>query len=346
MNILFDLGHPAHVHLFKNFISYLKVNGHLVVVTSRDKDVSNELLDHYGIEHVSISSAQDNFLGLFKELILRDYRLYQMNRKYKFDLAFGCSPSISHLSLVSNVKSFNFSEDDDDYTLLYTWLAYPFTTKIINHNGVRYRRFGSKRIFHNAYQKLAYLHPNNFTPSIDKLSKYGLKPYDYILIRRSALKAHHDLKATGLQGKVWDKVSSVTKDCRLVFSNEVDKKHQIEPWDMHDVLSFAKFVVTDSLSMSVEASVLGVPVIRYNSFEGKSTVLNELENKYGLACGYNSNKAGSEKLLIEKIKEFLSAKDLNKTWQSRRNKMLQKKEDLNEWMINFFENNLNKGPNA
>ena len=51
MNILFDIGHPAHVHLFKNAIWKLEAKGHKVAITSREKDVTTSLLDYYGFEH-------------------------------------------------------------------------------------------------------------------------------------------------------------------------------------------------------------------------------------------------------------------------------------------------------
>ncbi|MDO9537119.1 MAG: hypothetical protein Q7J68_02245 [Thermoplasmata archaeon] len=47
MKVLFDMGHPAHVHLlqpgwlFKNTIWELEKQGHAVKVTARDKDVTN-----------------------------------------------------------------------------------------------------------------------------------------------------------------------------------------------------------------------------------------------------------------------------------------------------------------
>ena len=51
--------------------------------------------------------------------------------------------------------------------------------------------------------------------------------------------------------------------------------------------------------MAVEASVLGVPSVRYNSFYRKSSVLDELEYKFGLTFGFH---AGAENEL-EKMYE-------------------------------------------
>ena len=47
MKILFDLGHPAHVHYFKNLIKLLEKNDHQVLIIAREKDVTHSLLKSY-----------------------------------------------------------------------------------------------------------------------------------------------------------------------------------------------------------------------------------------------------------------------------------------------------------
>ena len=53
MKIFVDIGHPAHVHYFKNLIFNLKHKGHEFLITAREKDVSQELLDNYDIPYIS-----------------------------------------------------------------------------------------------------------------------------------------------------------------------------------------------------------------------------------------------------------------------------------------------------
>src|SRR3990172_7698608 len=87
MRILFDIGHPAHVHFFRNPIRLLKEKGHTVLVTSRDKEVAHQLLDSLSIPHISLSSQTDGSVaGLFRELLVRDYRLYRQVRKFRPDI--------------------------------------------------------------------------------------------------------------------------------------------------------------------------------------------------------------------------------------------------------------------
>ena len=47
MKILFDLGHPAHVHYFKNLIKVLEKNGNQIMIIARKKDVTHNLLKIY-----------------------------------------------------------------------------------------------------------------------------------------------------------------------------------------------------------------------------------------------------------------------------------------------------------
>ena len=46
MNILIDIGHPAHVHLFKNFAWDMQNNGHKILFTCREKEFEIDLLKH------------------------------------------------------------------------------------------------------------------------------------------------------------------------------------------------------------------------------------------------------------------------------------------------------------
>ncbi|MCD4744377.1 MAG: DUF354 domain-containing protein [Desulfobacteraceae bacterium] len=337
MNILFDIGHPAHVHLFKNLIKHLKKNNNVIVV-SRDKDIVEQLLDHYKINHYSISKPRKNIFGMVKEMLKRDYEIYKLHKKFKFDIAIGTSVSIGHLSMVSKIKSYNFNEDDDSAIPLYGLASYPFSTKIINPSCIKYARWKRKRIHYNSYHELAYLHPDNFKPDIKILDKYQLKANEYIIIRKSALNAHHDFNAKGIEkDNLWTEIEKITNNIPKIISEENKKTYQIQPWDMHHILSFAKMIISDSLSMSVEAAVLGVPSVQYNSFVGRCSVLNELENKYQLTYGFNSLDSHSHEKMINIIKELLDNPNLKDEWERKKERMLLDKINLNNWMVNFFK---------
>jgi len=332
--ILFDIGHPAHVHLFKNLIHYLKEKKHRVVTVSREKDVTNDLLKYYDIDAISLSRVGTYPLGMFGEMTKRDFKIFKLNRKYRFDIAFGTSYSIAHLSAVTRVKSYVFEEDDDHIVPVFSLITYPFATGIVVPSCLQHSKWRQKRIVHNSYHELAYLHPDQFLPDKGIPKKYGLEPQSYILVRSSALKAHHDLKQKGLMGEGWEMIQGLIKDCHVITSKEGQLDHRIAPWDMHQILNFSKMIISDSQTMTMEAATLGVPSIRYSSFSGRISCLEELEKTFGLTFGF---KPGEEKMMINKVKELLSHPDLTGEWQQKREQMLKDKSNFFYWQIKFFQ---------
>jgi predicted glycosyltransferase len=339
MRILFDIGHPAHVHLFRNFINYLKENGVEIVVVSRDKEITNLLLDHFRINYFSLSKQSKGLGNMFFELLSRDWNIFKLHWKSNFIFAFGTSVSIGHLSAFSKVKSFNFNEDDDDIVPLYAKIAYPFSTKIVVPSCLEFRKWKQKRVIHNSYHELAYLHPNNFTPDLSILKKYNLQPDTYIITRFSSLEAHHDIGIKGISKSLWVKIEEVIKGIPLISSVENRKTHDIDPWDMHHVLAFAGMVISDSQTMSAEAAVLGIPSIRINSFARQIGYLKELEFKYELTKSFLPEE---EEEILAYISLLINNGFEKQLFKKNRELMLSEKVDLNKWMIDYYKEQLEK----
>ena len=337
MKFLFDIGHPAHVHLFRNFISYLKKKNQEICVVSRDKDITNILLDHYGIPYICLSSARKGVLSMFAELIYRNYQIIKLHNREKFDAAFGTSVSIAHLSAIKGIPSFNLNEDDDDVVPLYSLLTYPFAPSILHPQCIRYKRWQKRRVFYPSYHELAYLHPNNFTPDPNVLGKYNLQEKKYVVVRFSSLNAHHDIGKKGISSRLWRKIESFCSDYTIVFSIEGEISHQIQPWDMHHVLAFSKMIISDSQTMTVESAVLGIPSIRINSFYDRCSVLDELEKTYELTFAFHPEK---EQEILNKTSAILSDENSSYIWNGKRKKLLKKKVDFNEWLIAFSKRQL------
>jgi predicted glycosyltransferase len=51
VKVVVDINHPAHVHLFKNFIRQMESNGHGLLITASEKDVAPAALDNYGFKY-------------------------------------------------------------------------------------------------------------------------------------------------------------------------------------------------------------------------------------------------------------------------------------------------------
>jgi len=332
--LLFDIVHPAHVHLFKNVIRHFQEKGHPVVVVSRAKDVVNILLAHYQIDFQSLSRAASKPQGMLLELVRRDLEVLKLHRRHLFSAAFGTSASIAHLTAVSRVKSFVFEMDDDAVIPLFAKLAYPFATGIVVPSCLRYKKWRKKRIIHNSFHELAYLHPDHFSPDPGVLKRYGLKPHGYIVVRRSALKAHHDFKERGLGGRIMESILDMIKPFPVVSSWEQEGRSLVEPWDMHDILAFAKLVISDSQTMTRESAILGTPSVRYNSFVGRLSCFEELENKFGLTFGF---RPGDEATMLDTMRGLLSRGGLAEEWQERRKRLLAEKPNFLKWITDTFD---------
>ena len=335
MNVLFDIGHPAHFHLFKNLVKELRKNNHSVLLAVRDKDVLVSLLERDGFSYYLLSRAGKGFLGLALELLVRDVKMYYACRNFRPDLLIGSSVSIAHVGKLMGIPSLVFSEDDDPVVPLFAYLTYPFAYRIVNPACVKYHHWKAKRLLHRSYHELAYLHPNNFTPDRDILEKYNLKEKSYIVARFSALQAHHDVGESGLPVNTWIKIERLVQGhgYQVIKSVENERSHMIDPWDIHHVLSFAKMLVSDSQTMTAEAAVLGVPAVRINSFVGRIGYLDELENSYRLAIGLLPYQ---EDEILKTIDSILKDPSTDKTWEGKRKIMLSEKQDLNQWMIGLI----------
>ena len=340
--ILFDIGHPAHVHMFKNYISYLKKKKYDVYVTTRNKDITHTLLDHYNIPYTCISNpGKNNFIGMLVELLIRNFRMLKLCLKHKIKIGIGTSTSITHLTLLSfgKFKSYNLNEDDDKIVPLFTYSTYPFSTKIINPDCLEFKKWKKKRALYPSYHELSYLHPNNFTPDEKILKKYALEKGKYVIFRLSALKAHHDVGAKGISTELKKQMTKMLNGYEIIESFEGKKGNKIEIWDMHHILAFSKMIISDSQTMTIEAAVLGIPSMRINTFIGKSTVIEELEDKYKLCYGILPS---NENLIMKTLKELITNEKLEEDWQVKRKTLLRDKIDFNQWMVNYFETEIKK----
>ena len=344
MKILFDIGHPAHVHLFKYSILQLKNNGHIVLITIKDEPIIRKLLDHYKFEYILIGKkGKGNIQKGFKQVWFTLNILY-IFWKNKIDLAVGVSISIAQASLFVKTKSMVFDDDDTTATPVFAALSHTFANHVFSPASLRNTRKRAKDIFHDSFHELAYLYPTRFSPDKGILKMFGINADDYYsIIRFSALKAHHDIGERGINHEQASIIiRRLEKKGKVLITSENElpveyKKYQlkINPSHFHDVLAFANILVCDSQTVAAEAAVLGVPSVRINSFVGRISYLEELEYKHRLTFGFNPENFNQA---IEKIQTLISDSKSYEIFQKRRRKMLSEKIDLTAFIIRFIEN--------
>lgn len=347
MNYLFFLGHPAHFHLFRPTIEILNKKGHTNYILIKKKDILEDLLKQSGLKYYNVlpEGRNDSKLGIGIGIIKKDWELLKFCIKNKPDLMLGSVAEIAHIGTLLSIPSIYLGEDDAHLVKTFAKFTYPFVDCLISPFGCNQGKWNEKTIFYYGYQKLPYLHPNIFTPSKEIVSKYIPIDKPYFLLRFTKLKAYHDEGIEGITIELTKEiVSRLSAHGNVYISSEKElgaelEKYilQINPLDIHHVLAFAQFYVGDSQSMAVEAAMLGTPSIRFNDWVGKVSVsvLQELENKYGLTYGVHSTEQGK---LLEKIDGFLAMPNLKKEFEDRRNKMLSEKIDVTAFLVWFIEN--------
>lgn len=341
LNLLIDVNHPCHVHIFKNLIARLKLEGHNVFVTVKEIPSAIYLLDKYQIEYKLIRSRSDTIMGKAISGISQNFQMLSFVRKNKIDLGIGSSMNIAHLSRITKMRSIVIDDDDDEVEPLFVKFVHPFADIVLSPVSVREHRKTKNAVFYSSYHELAYLHPNVFTLSSTILSRLGVEDGEkYFILRFNAFKAHHDVNEHGLspdQKRVL--IKTLEKYGKIFITTERDidaefKQYQIkiDPVDMHDALYFATMFIGDSQTMASEAAVLGTPSIRCNTFVRRISYLDEQEDQYGLTYGFRPENF--DKLLL-KIEELLNTENLKHIWETKRRKMLEDKVDFSAYLEKF-----------
>ena len=341
MRVLFQLGHPAHFHLFKNTIADLQRDGHETFILIRKKDILEDLLKESGMPYINILPSGKK--SVFT-LMLRLWRVFWFTLTHRVDVLVGSTPEVAQVAWLLRRRSVVMAEDDASIVPQFIKVVKPFVDNYLSpvscNNGVLERATTHYEGFH----KLAYLHPNRFTPDPAVVDRYFDHSKPYFLLRFAQLNAYHDVSANvhGINDKIAVKLIEILSPHGKVFiTSERELSPELEcyrlninPLDIHHLMAFATLYIGDSQSMAVEAAMLGTPSIRFNDFAGKIGVLEELEKKYQLTIGIPSS---DPERLYNTVKEMINTDNLRDVYQARRQRMLEDKIDVATFFTDFIE---------
>lgn len=345
MNILIDIGHPAHVHYYRNLANELKNLGHKIFWTVKDIKAARMLLDYYGFNYYLLPGKKDNiFLKVFSQLIY-DFLIGRICIKEKIGIAIGTSVSVAHISRILKVRSIVFDDDDDDVQPLITRYVHPYADVLLSPDCLEGKRKHIATIYYPGYHELAYLHPARFQPDKSVLNTLGISEKEpFFILRFNVFKAHHDKGIKGFSYEQKKILINLLKEYGKVFittEREIEPELNqymlpVSPEKMHSLLYYCRIFISDSQTMTSEAAVLGVPSLRCNSFAGRISYLEEQERKYGLTFAFLPDQFD---LMITKLRELLSEPDLKYTWKDKRQRMLSEKIDVTAfwvWLVNNY----------
>lgn len=337
------LGHPAHYHMFKYVTKALEQNGIEVDYLVKRKDMLEELVRRSGRNYYLVRKQERTTkgkLGLMWSLLSMELRVIAYIFRRKPCLLVGTyAPIISHLT---GVRVIVCCEDDAAVVPRFARTSYPYAEAILAPVYCDGGAWDSKMTKYRGFQKLAYLHPNQFTPLREVVASSLHNPErPYVLMRFSQLRAHHDEGIGGITNQMALKLIALLSpqyDVYITSERTVAKELEpyrlnINPLDIHHWLAFASIYIGDSQSMAVEASMLGTPSVRFSDFAQRIGVLNVLEERYHLTVGIPANRP---ELLFETVEELMSLPDLHEEYQRRRRIMLSEQVDVTRFFTDFI----------
>ncbi len=340
MNILIDIGHPAHVHIFRNFAHEMMAKGHKVLFTCREKEFEIKLLESYGLLYKSFGKKYNSMIAKFWGMIKFDIQEFIVGLKFKPDIL------LSHGSMYAAHASFLLGKPhisvEDTFNFEQIRLYKPFT-KIILTSDYNHPLKSEKVVTYPGYHELAYLHPSRFLADKSILQELEVQENEkYVIFRLVSWNATHDIGHSGLShNNIIKAIGEFSKYAKVFVSSESKLPAQLEKYKLniapnriHDAIAFASLVFGESSTMSEEAAMLGVPSIyMYNL----GTILtNHLEKQYGLM--FNFSESHDDQLLaIEKGLELLVSSDIKNIWKLKKEKMLADKIDVTAFYVDYVE---------
>ncbi len=338
MKIFIDIGHPAHVHYFKNFIWIMQEKGHSIFVSARDKEVALELLDYYKIPYFNRGKGRKGLFGKLLYIFEGDFKLLKKAQAVKPDLflSFG-SPYAAHVAWL--MKKPHIAFDDTDHSFFEHFISLPFTKTVLTPT-VFQKDFGSKQVRFDGFMELCALHPNRFKPNpehIQSLINNSLNN-KYIILRFVSWQASHDIGLEGLT--LEDKyllVEKLSKYATVIISSEgklpddLQKySYKVHPALMHDVLQGASLLVSESLTMAAEAAFLGTPALCIST--ALAGTLDE-EVRLGLIELYRTSEG-----IINRAAEIVKDSSYKQCFKEKSKEIIKDKIDVTAFMVWFIEN--------
>ena len=341
MKILIDIGHPAHVHLFKNFALEMHKKGHEVFFTAREKELEIDLLAKYGFKFTSFGKKYKSTFGKIFGLLEFDVKMFLTAIKFKPDIF------LSHGSIYAAQVAWLMRKPhisfEDTFNFEQINLYRPFTSAILT-STYTHPYLGRKNIRYSGYHELAYLHPKKFKPDKKIFKELNLGDDEkYMLLRFVSWEASHDVGHDGIT--IENKLGAVQKFgkyAHVFISSEKElpeelKRYKINlsPDRMHDVIAFASLIYGESATMVSEGAVLGIPGIFIDNTGRYYTA--EQEQCYGLVFNY-SESLDDQEASIKKGVDILKDDSAEKNWRRKMIKMLKDKIDVTAFIVWFVEN--------
>ncbi|MBN1337750.1 MAG: hypothetical protein JXA03_00425 [Bacteroidales bacterium] len=339
MKYLLDIGHPAHVHYYKNFAKTVLSRGDRVLFTCRDKEVTIALLEHYHLSYISFGRSYKSVTGKIFGLFYFTWRVFFIALRFKPDIILNASMYGAICAWLLRKPHVSL---EDTFNMEQVKLYLPFTGCVLT-GDYEHPPLGPKELQFSGYQELLYLHPNHFTPDKSVTGELGLSENEpYVIVRFVSWDASHDIGHSGInmQNKL-EAVKAFSHYSKVFISSEKPLPPDLEPYRfplsperMHHAMAFASLIYGESATMVSEGAMLGIPGI-YLDNTGRYYTTDQ-EKSFALVFNY-SESPEDQKKSIEKGVELLKTPGIREQWQEKRRKMLEQKIDVPAFFVWFVD---------
>jgi predicted glycosyltransferase len=334
------MGHPAHVHLFRNALAGLRKRGHEVSVAAIRKETTIALLNCYKIPCEVFGVDRKILTSKVLDILPRDLNLLKFAARVEPEIIVSTgSPYAAQVSKVLGIPHVAFG--DTEIAGVITKMMLPFTDAICTPSCFSLD-LGPKQIKYNGYKEIAYLHPNYFRPDPSVLDELGVTPGTaYSVVRLASWTSSHDVGEQGFGFTSTKQVMEFLKFLegwgRVFLTTERSLPKEFDPYAnrlplhrVHDLLNYANLYIGEGATMASEAGVLGTPWI-FVSEAGRGYLTDQQDN---YALGFHVKSEGDAR---KKAEEILSNKDVKNEWGEKRRNLLHDKIDVTAFIINFLE---------
>jgi uncharacterized protein len=346
MRFLFYLPHPAKFQFHKAQLKELRNNGHTVDIVINSKDVLEELLIEENFEYKNLFPEGRKIKGLhvylaaFITIFRTLYRLFKYTKGKKYDLFIG--DLLTVLGRLKGVPSLYPTDDvirqvPEQSIFLFTCnhIIAPSITEL----GI----FNKKKINYDGYKALAYLHPSIFSPDASVIDDKYRKKNKMFFIRCTGFGATHDLGRKGIDNEVLESIIDLLGNRGdIIISSERELPERFNQYlytgkknDIFHYMAFADIVIGDSVSMCVEAALLGTPVVEYDDYWFEMEQLIELQHKYKLI---NLFQPPNLQPMLEMIDKIINTPSYKDDIKKKKEKFIEEKINVSGFLTWLMEN--------
>jgi len=326
LRVLVDIGHPAHVHMFKNVIRILQQRGHHVLVLLMDKDNAGLLLRQNDIDHIRVGSSSPCLVKKLLTYAVYWSKVLRIAHRWKPDFFIGESSPSTYVSRLMGKTSIMLFQNEHAFLDMKTFM--PTTDVVLASTSFSDRLPAGRTVRFPGNAAMMYLHPDYFTPvSGEELGIQGR----YIVVRLVAWSATHDQGERGIsRSELASFLRKLERFGRVVLSSEEALPEELEiyrmpvpPEDIHHVLANSIYHIGEGATMVMEAADLGVRSVYISTI--RRGYLDDLEKEHGLVKCFNT-LAEAEETIMEELDAV-----------SGRNMPCSGFTDLNRLMVDLME---------